>query len=300
MFFLFAFLSLCLAQDSVCDKYSSVLNLTNGQLVKTVVDNTVTKIVAPNTVTKKYFDGTKPTGSTNFLDEKNADALKALVQSLVQFFGGALGCSDGTIKPYTGPAMDKIHQPMMISANEFVAFNDAVVAVLAGAGVTDIDQVAVRIVLNGLKEQIVMQNSICDRYSNALKLTNKDLVQSVVVSVFKAVTMDSSPIKKYFDGRKPAGSLNYLNDKNKVALDGLVNGLTTFFGGVLGCSDETIAPYGGPPMKAVHKRMMINSDEFNFFNAAVINVLRQSGVAPKDLTAVLKALNSTRTDIVSQ
>jgi len=225
--------------------------------------------------------------------------LKALVLSLVQFFGGALACSDGTITPYTGPPMDKVHQPMGIAAAEFVSFNDAVIAVLSNAGVSDVDQVAVRIILSGLKEQIVVQNSICDRYSKALKISNKELVEPVILKVFGAATADSSIIKKYFDGRKPPGSVNYLNPKNKLALDGLVNGLTTFFGDALGCSDETIAPYGGPTMRNVHRRMLINEMEFNFFNAAVITVLKNSGVAQRDLISVLKILNGTKGDIVS-
>jgi len=296
---LFALFALYHSQDSVCDRYSQALNLTNAQLVKTVVDGTVKKIVAAGTITKKYFDGTKPTGSTNFLSENNADALKGLVGSLVQFFGGGLGCSDGTITPYTGPSMDKVHQPMGINSAEFNAFNEAVISVLAGAGVSDIDQVAVRIVLNGFKNDIVLQNSICDRYSSALKVSNKELVSSVVIKAFTAITADSSPIKKYFDGRKPPGSLNYLNPKNKVSLDGLVHGLTTWFGQALGCSDDTIPPYGGPTLSAVHKRMGINEAEFSFFNGGVLNILRTSGVVAKDLVAVARALNNTKSEIVT-
>jgi truncated hemoglobin YjbI len=294
------FFSLCYTQDdSICDKYSQALNLTNAQLVKTVVDGVVKKITSVGTVTKKYFDGTKPKGSTNFLDAKNAGALSDLVASLVQFFGAGLGCSDGTITPYTGPSMSKVHQPMGINSAEFGSFNEAVISVLANAGVSDIDQVAVRIVLESFKKDVVVQGSICDRYSQALKITNKELVQSVVVKAFTAITADSSPIKKYFDGRKPPGSLNYLNPKNKVSLDGLVNGLTTWFGDALGCSDDTIPPYGGPPLAAVHKRMGINEDEFNFFNGGVVSILRASGVVSKDLVAVARALNGTKADIVT-
>jgi len=299
MLILLTFIAFTLAQDSICDKYSQALNLTNQQLVKTVVDGVVQKIVQPGTVTKKYFDGTKPAGSTNFLDPANKDALNALVASLVQFFGAGLGCSDGTITPYTGPSMDKVHQPMGIQSGEFNSFNEAVISVLAGAGVSDIDQVAVRIVLNGFKNDVVAQNSICDRYSVALKVTNKQLVQSVVLKAFTAITSDSSPIKKYFDGRKPAGSLNYLNPKNKQALDGLVHGLTTWFGQALGCSDDTIPPYGGPPLSKVHRIMGINEMEFDFFNGGVINILRQSGVVSKDLVAVARALNGTKSEIVT-
>jgi hypothetical protein len=55
----------------------------------------------------------------------------------------------------------------------------------------------------------------------------------------------SLTFRKYFNGQKPAGSMNFLNPKNKLALDGLANGLVAFFGTALGCSDETIPPYGG-------------------------------------------------------
>jgi len=119
------------------------------------------------------------------------------------------------------------------------------------------------------------------------------------MKTFAAITTDSSPIVKYFNGVKPAGSTNFLADRSKLALAGLVNGLVTFFGGALMCSDLTIPPYGGPALQPVHKRMMINVNEFNYFNDQVLTVLRLSGVAPRDLTAVLRILNSTKTDIVT-
>jgi len=297
---LFALFCLCHSQDSICDKYSQALNISNNGLVSKVVGDVVGRVVAAGAPTKKYFDGTKPAGSINFLNPKNSGALTELVASLVQFFGGALDCSDGTITPYTGPTMSKVHQPMGISSPEFVFFNDQVVQTLAAAGVTEQDQVAVRIVLNGLKTAVVVQNSICDRYSTALKVTNKELVRGVVLKVFTRITdINGSPIRKYFDGTKPRGSLNFLNPKNQGALDGLVHGLTTWFGAALGCSDDTIPPYGGPTLADVHKIMKINVDEFNFFNTQVLNVLLTSGVAKKDLQAISGALNSTKTDIVT-
>jgi hypothetical protein len=69
-----------------------------------------------------------------------------------------------------------------------------VLAVLAASGVTDIDRVAVHIILNILKDDIVSQNSICDRYSTALKLNNKDLVNTVVVQTFQKITTPDSPL----------------------------------------------------------------------------------------------------------
>jgi len=89
-----------------------------------------------------------------------------------------------------------------------------------------------------------------------------------------------------------------LNPKNSVALEGLVHGLTTWFGQNLGCSDDTIPPYGGPPLGKVHKVMKINGEEFDFFNTQVLQVLLSAGVASKDLRDVSKVLNGTRADIV--
>jgi len=306
MLFLFALFAVAFCtqskrqDDSICDKYSQALKINNSALVNTVVNGVVMKLVSgANSITTKYFDVTKPKGSLDYTDAKNAKALGELVGNLVSFFGAALGCSDGSIAAYTGSPMDKVHQPMGINVFESIAFNDAVIGVLAGAGVDELDQVAVRIALNGLKDQIVLQNSICDRYSKALSVTNKELVSTVVTGVFTAITADGAPTLKYFNGVKPAGSMNYLNPKNKLALDGLSNGLVSFFGTALMCSDETLPPYGGPNMKAVHKIMRINEAEFNFFNVQVIQVLRNAGVTTPDLAAITKFLNSTKSDIVT-
>jgi len=194
--------------------------------------------------------------------------------------------------------MSAVHQTMGISNAEFVFFNDQVVSVFALAGASAEDQVAVRIVLNGLKEAIVMQNSICDRYSKALNMTNKMLVTSVVLKTFGKITANNSPIKKYFDGTKPAGSVNFLSPQFKGALDGLVDGLTSWFGDALMCSDNSIAPYTGPSLDDVHRSMFINVDEFHFFNGKVIEVLQGAGVKSADIVAVSRALNSTKSVIV--
>jgi hypothetical protein len=43
--------------------------------------------------------GVQPAASTDFLTD--SVALAALQQGLVEFFGAALGCSDGSIPPYS-------------------------------------------------------------------------------------------------------------------------------------------------------------------------------------------------------
>jgi len=273
--------------------------MTNMKLITTIITKVIGRITAPGSQIVKYFNGMKPPNSTNYLDPKNAKALKALTTSLVQFFGEGLECSDGTISPYTGPKMDKVHQPLGISYSDFIFFNDQVNFTVANLGFALDDQVAVRIVLNALQEDIVIQNSICDRYSKVLGVSNKDLMQEVIAKVFTKVTADDSTILKYFNGRKPPGSVNYLDPKNKVALDGFLWGLTTWFGTALYCSDGTVPPYAGPSLIKVHRIMRINLDEFFFFNRAVLNVLLGSGVSSKDIKTISKMLNQTQSQIVT-
>jgi len=297
MFFVFVLFAISQCQQSICDKYSKALKLTNKALVSTVVTAVVGKVTATGTNTLKYFDGEKPKGSLNFLDKANNASLTALVDSLVSFFGAALGCSDGTISAYTGPTMAKVHQPMGIKSAEFTFFNMQVLAVLTSAGVSPGDVATVGGVLNSLKKDIVSQ-TICDRYADALKISDKQLVTNVVVGTFGKITAPTSPILKFFNGVQPPGSTDFIN-KNKNALPGLVNGLVTFFGSALGCHDMSIGPYVGPDMKAVHGAMGIKNDEFNLFNFQLLSVLRAAGVAMPDLRAVDGVLNSTRTAIVS-
>jgi len=260
-----------------------------------VVAGAFKRVTAAGTVTKKYFDGTKPPGSTNFLDEANGAALRSLVKSLVEFFGVALGCTDGTIAKYTGPSMSKVHQPMTINTKEFSFFNTEVVAVMAVAGVTPADQGTVRSLLNGLNTDIV---TICNRYADALKITNLKLMTNVVTATFGRITRPSSPILKFFNGVQPPGSIDYVN-KNKDQLPALVDGLNTFFGAALGCGDGTVGKYTGPKIKTVHEKMGIKFSEFSFFNIQLLQVLKTSGVSFNDLRAVDKVLNNTRDDIIT-
>jgi len=251
----------------------------------------------PGAVTKKYFDGTQPAGSTNLLDPANNDELMAFANSLTKFNGAALGCTDGTVKPYSGAPMDKAHKGMGITGYAFDFHNAQVLQILAAKGANAADQSDVLGALESLRSAIV-QPTICDKYSEALKLTNKQLVTAVVGGTFGKITAATSPILKYFNGVKPPGSTNYVG-KDKDQLPALVDGLVTFFGGALGCTDGTIGKYTGPSMKGVHGRMGININEFSFFNKNVLTVLVTSGVSMSDARAVETVLNSTRTEIVS-
>jgi hypothetical protein len=61
------------------------------------------------------------------------------------------------------------------------------------------------------------QASICTKYSNALNLTNKVLVRTVVNGVVGTLVAVGTPTKAYFDGTFPAGSTNFLDPQNAAS-----------------------------------------------------------------------------------
>jgi len=263
-------------------------------LIQTIVNATVGKVVAPTTPTRPFFDGTSGFNPTNFL--QNEPALTALDTSLYKFFGAALGCSDQSIAPYNGGAMDVVHKPLRITQQSFDFFNAAVIQVCRDAGVTAPDLVAINNTLYSLQDPIV--HSICDKYSIALKISNKALIQTVVNQTVGLVVADNTPTKKFFDGTSCCNPTNFLT--NAGALDALDESLYRFFGAALGCSDNSIAKYAGLAMDVVHQPLQIDSEASRFFNAQVVSVCEKAGVQTEDLNRIAAILSSLDTAIISQ
>jgi hypothetical protein len=121
------------SQQTFCQKYSAALRISNKALVETVVNATIAEIFKPSSGIRRYFDGTHPNQTINF--GTNIPAQNNLRNKLVQFFGAALGCSDGTIPTYNGRSMEDAHKRLSIDYFSHAQFNRIVVSVLAGAGV---------------------------------------------------------------------------------------------------------------------------------------------------------------------
>jgi len=147
-----------IVSQSICDRYSQALKISNLDLLTSVVNGTVNKLVV-DPITSPFFNGQTPAGSTNFLSD--ATQFKKLFDELVQFFGQALGCRDGTIPPYPAnrPSLTTVHQPMGLSKVVFDKFNELLISVTAGAGVTPEDNAMILSVLNSLQTQIVKQDT---------------------------------------------------------------------------------------------------------------------------------------------
>jgi hypothetical protein len=58
--------------------------------------------------------GARPAGSTNYA--AGGVKLTTLINLLVEFFGGALGCSDTTVAAYTGANMSTVHRVCSLSS----------------------------------------------------------------------------------------------------------------------------------------------------------------------------------------
>jgi len=286
--------------NSICDRYSRALKITNVQLVTSVVNGTVAGLVAPHAPTKKYFDGRKPPGSVNFLT--NALALNRLKNSLVNYFYGPLGCTDKPFRNYTGGTMAAVHGMMGINNDEFNFFVNTLSGVLMKAGVSSVDVSTVRKLLGSTRAAIVTATSvsICDKYSQALKVTNTQLVTSVVSGTIKLLVASTAPTKKYFDGTKPPGSKNFLDPKNAASLAALTSSLVDFFWKPLGCTMDGPRTYMGGTMSDVHSSMGINNAEMTFFKNAVAQVLTKAGVSAGDVMAVSAVVESLRAQIVKK
>jgi len=287
--------------DTICNKYATALGVTTSDLVTLVVTNVFQRVAGPGALTREYFDGTIPTGSTNYTDPNNSGLAANLAMHLIEFFGIALGCSiDNTIPPYDGVKdMNVVHANMHIGALEFAFFNDQVIQVMRGAMVSEPDLKIVAGVLNSLKLDICTESdcrrSICDKYSDGLNITNVALVSTVVGGVFGIAVAPGSPLLQFFDGTTPAGSTDFTT--NTGAKDTLAASLVAFFGNALGCTDAGFPAYTGPNMKDTHLAIPIGPFEFSVFNSAVISIMAGAGVIQADLNAVAVVLESLRADI---
>jgi len=167
---------------TICNRYSFALNVSNRQLVALVVNQTVLAVVV-NSDTKPFFDGTVPPGSTNYLDPRNAGALTNLNEKLIEFFGAALGCSDGSIPPYSGGTMKQVHAPLGISGTAFSQFNAELLRVLSNNGVSNEDVAAVGVILESLRPDITGQqpNAPFGDSFNGPNYVSKGVVAIVVI-----------------------------------------------------------------------------------------------------------------------
>jgi len=172
---------------------------------------------------------------------------------------------------------------------------------LNASGVVPEDLSAVLTLLQSTRGAVAGQ-SFCDFYATALGVDQLALMQKVVGDVIQRLVADSSPVKKYFDGVKPPGSINYLDPNNAPILTRLRDHIVQFFGApfALSCMDPSFPPYvGNPDMAQVHQRMGISDAEFDFFNQQVLAVTAAAGVSTRDNQFVLALLDTLRSAIVN-
>jgi len=282
---------------TICNKYSSALTVTNLQLITIVVNDTFNVILTAGHPLRGFFDGRI---APNIDFTASPTLFTNLFNHLVQFFGAALGCGDPTFPAYAGRTdLHAVHANMPIGDFEFNLFNSVILGVLTRRGVQAPDVAAVGSVLLSTKPLICTdfgcRTSICDRYSDALNVTNVQLLTLLVTATFQGLT--ASTLLPYFNGTVP-GTHNFIVDATRRG--NLVAGLVAFFGGALGCSDNGFPTYTGGDMNTTHRPFPVGPGEFDLFNTILLGVLRTNGVAPGDVAAVSGVLESQRTAVCNQ
>jgi len=280
--------------DTICEKYSKALGVTQTQLMNTIVTAVVTAEVSDPAI-KLFFDGTLPPGSVNFLN--NQSAFNRLAMNLVAFFGAAIGCNDPNFPAYRGNKdMKAVHKFMPIDYDTFEMFNTIFIGALAKLGVDGGDQTAIRGVLDSFASAIINPRIICGKYAEALGVTEVQLMQTVVSAVVKA-ELGEPTVLPFFNGMTPPGSINFLT--NTSAFQVLAGNLVSFFGGARGCN-QMFPPYrGNPSMKMVHAKMPITQAIFSNFNNVFQQTLGNLGVSRGDQLTIRGILDSFAQFIVN-
>lgn len=283
-----------LGSYSICDYYSNALGVNNSGLMNTLITDVVVNMTL-NSTTLPYFNGARPTGSTNYA--AGGVPLQTLIGQLVQFFGAALGCSDTTVTAYTGPNMTTVHRFMGVTQAVFDNFNEIVVQTAAALGVTSGDQSQILTLLQSLNSQIVFPASLCDKYAAILNVSGAGLVTVVVDNTVNGLVGNATTLP-YFNGQVPAGSTDYT--AGGTPLTNLKAGLVAFFAqqGVLGCTDGSNAAYTGGALNAIHSPLGVTVEAFNDFNEILTGVTAGAGVDATDNAAILALLQSLQSQIV--
>lgn len=285
--------------QTFCEKYSTLLMVNNSALVSIVVDDTIGAVVNTSNGIAKYFNGGVSTG-IDYTNPANSAQLTALRTGLIQFFGGALGCSDGSIAPYTVKDITPFHTHLNIGFLDYFKFNNLLLNVMLNRGVIAADVAVVAGVLDTLRKNCCVIATDCFSVCNKLIVPGLGSSLPVVTAVVNASVMAavSSPILlPYFNGK--IGTRGDFTVPAKF--NNLFSHLVQFFGKALGCTDGTIAEYTGLSLKESHTGLNINLEAFNLFNAAIMNVM-VTAIGPTwlnsaDYMAVYTLLNSTKSDV---
>eukprot|EP01097_Dermamoeba_algensis_P011192 TRINITY_DN856_c0_g1_i1.p1 TRINITY_DN856_c0_g1~~TRINITY_DN856_c0_g1_i1.p1 ORF type:complete len:261 (+),score=98.85 TRINITY_DN856_c0_g1_i1:103-885(+) len=149
----------CQTAESLCDKYSRILNTTNSRLLGSLVTGFFGQWAGDSSPIKRWFDGTFPPGTENYVG--NETLRNSLAGSIISFLAlpNGLGCTDGTVGPYTGRTMRASHTGLMITNSAFSVFVTQAAGVLEGAGVAAADIGAIGGYLEGFRTTIVEENN---------------------------------------------------------------------------------------------------------------------------------------------
>jgi len=124
--------------------------------MNTLVGSVFGGVTGANTPTVGFFNGSIPSGSTDYVG--NLTARGILAGALVAYFGKDLGCNEAGFPSYNGTrTMAVVHANMPINNATFNYFNSIFYSVAQNAGVNATDLATVASYLEGFRTQICNQ-----------------------------------------------------------------------------------------------------------------------------------------------
>jgi len=208
-----------------------------------------------------------------------------------------LGCSDKAIPAYTDGDITAVHKNLNINFQAYYKFNNLLLGVMLGAGVTPIDGMAVAGVLDTLRANCCAAAD-CFSICNKLVVPGIGSTLAVISSVVNAsvnLAIASPLLLPYFQGKIGTHG-DFTTDMTKFNL--LFTHLVEFFGLALGCSDGTIGNYTGQTLKDAHFGMNVSLAAFDAFNAAIMSVIATAiPTTNPDYNTIYGVLNGTKSDV---
>lgn len=249
-----------IASSSLCTDYAAILGVSEEVLMNSTVTDVAIAVATcgPTCPTAAWFNGTNGRAGTDFLT--NPEAFNSLVGKLMGYFGqaNALGCSAAFTNKFPAPTVDmrsahaEFQKPVDRAAFEY--FNQAVIRVLAGYGVSNADLATVAKYLDGFRahktgaapNNVICQAADCTKSPFSVKVAadyfnppfmtvpRGTVVEFVKEDFTPHIVVESNSTNKCLATSDPVFELDLTGSPRPVFTDGITKPLT--FVDILNCN----------------------------------------------------------------
>jgi hypothetical protein len=147
----------------------------------------------------------------------------------------------------------------------------------------------------------VSSASLCTEEAYSLGISQKVFVGRIVNDTVDAIISETSPIKRFFDGTIPIGSIYFTDPGNTAYLNALKSDFISYFALEFQCNDSSIHVYQGDPnMRRLHMHMPISLNDFETFVDTMLEVSVAIGVSQNGVQNIRDVLTTNMALICNQ